>query len=245
MIAWIVLILSVLGLVAVFLNRMLKTKRDRVFQQSLEEELAEEAMEMVEEALEDEVASLSAQEVKKKLGRAEVAVKRGDFDAASALLEEILEADDGHLEANLQIGRMNMKREDFAGAELYFSKLVNLKKDPVFFSNLGAALYNQQRLLEAAEAYENAVALDDKRAARFESLAQVYHELGDIENALKHFEVASRKKPKDMNLKFVLAEYYERLERFDEALSLLEKILEADPYNKDVKAKHKAIRSLL
>ena len=47
--------------------------------------------------------------------------------------------------------------ENFPQAELYFSRLINLKKDPVYYSNLGAALYQQQRLIEAAEAYENAI----------------------------------------------------------------------------------------
>ncbi|MEK7145728.1 MAG: tetratricopeptide repeat protein, partial [Patescibacteria group bacterium] len=125
---------------------------------------------------------------------------------------------------------------DFPKAELYFSKLVNLKKDPVYFSNLGAALYRQARLIEAAEAYENALSMDDKRAERLQSLGQVYNELGDHEKALKYFELAAKRKPKDMGLKGILADYYVRLERFAEAAVLYGKILEQDPYNKEIKA---------
>ena len=161
---------------------------------------------------------------------------------AEPIFLEIIEVDGGHLDAHHKLGTLHMKMEDFGKAELYFSKLVNLKKDPIYFSNLGAALYRQQRLVEAAEAYENAIALDAKRAARLQSLAQVYFELGDDEKALKYFELAARRKPKDVGLKMLLAEYYDRLERFAEAAAVLEKFLEMDPYNKEAKAKLKTVK---
>jgi len=168
--------------------------------------------------------------------KADMHMSRQEFPEAEALLMEILTVDEGHLDSHLKLGLMYMKLEDFPKAELYFSKLVNLKKDPVYFSNLGAALYRQSRLIEAAEAYENALSMDDKRAERLQSLGQVYNELGEHEKALKYFELAAKRKPKDMGLKNILADYYVRLERFDEAVALYEKILEQDPYNEEVKA---------
>jgi tetratricopeptide (TPR) repeat protein len=147
-----------------------------------------------------------------------------------------------HLDAHHKLGMLYMKKGDFSQAELYFSKLVNLKKDPVYFSNLGAALYQQQRLIEAAEAYENAIALDDKRAERLQSLAQVYFELGEDEKALHYFERAARRKPKDIELKLTLADYYEKLGRKEETAAKLEEVLQADPYNEEVKARLKNLK---
>ena len=169
-------------------------------------------------------------------------MSKREYDEAEQCFLTVISADDSHLDAHHKLGLICLKREDFPAAEIYFSKLVNLKKDPVYFSNLGAALYKQARLLEAAEAYENAIALDDKRANRLQSLAQVYHELGDAEKALKYFEAAAKRKPKDNDLKFILAEYYRQMERFEEAILALDKILESDPYNKEVKALIKEVK---
>lgn len=88
--------------------------------------------------------------------------------------------------------------------------------------------------MEAAEAYENAISLDDRRAERLQSLAQVYFELGEDEKALHHFERAARRKPKDLALKWLLADYYDRLGLKEEAHNKLLEIQELDPYNEEV-----------
>jgi tetratricopeptide (TPR) repeat protein len=187
-----------------------------------------------EEVVEEK--KMSSSSIRHTFSQGEMAMSRKDLDEAVSCFLAVIESDETHLDAHLKLGLICMKQEDFAKAELYFAKLVNLKKDPVYFSNLGASLYQQQRLLEAAEAYENAIALDDKRANRLQSLAQVYHELGDKEKALKYFELASKRKPKDNDLKIVLAEYYRQMERFEEAVMSLDKVLESDPYNDEVKS---------
>jgi len=237
MIAWTLLVVSTVGLLYVFAHRLFSTKRDIAFQEGLKKEEAEagemESEEVVEEPSDAQKISPSA--VKKMFSKGEVSMGRKHYDDARECFLAVIDSDENHLDAHLQLGLICMKQEDFPNAELYFSKLVNLKKDPVFFSNLGAALYRQARLIEAAEAYENAIAMDDKRANRLQSLAQVYHELGNYEKALKYFELASQRKPKDADLKMILAEYYVRLERLEEAVAVYEKLLESDPYNEDLK----------
>jgi tetratricopeptide (TPR) repeat protein len=240
MLAWILLIASFAALFLMFVRRLRLTRQDIGFQDNLaEEEAADQEAELAVEAEEMEDAPedepVKAKSARAAFMKADTLFSRGGLDEAEPLFLAVIEADDGHLDAHHKLGMLYMKKEDFPQAELYFSKLVNLKKDPIYFSNLGAALYQQQRLVEAAEAYENAIALDNRRAARLQSLAQVYFELGDDDKALKNFELAARKKPKDTALKMLIAEYYERLERHDEAVVMLEKILEKEPYNKEAK----------
>lgn len=211
--------------------------RDMVFQKDLEEEqkFQEEDIEAraEEPAEEDEVKGGA----RKHFMKGDLHFGRGEYEEAEKHFLNAIAADETHLDSHHRLGLLNMKRGDFGNAELSFSKLINLKKDPVYFSNLGAALYRQGRLIEAAEAYENAIALDDKRAERLQSLAQVYHELGDSEKALKYFELASRRKPKNNELKMILADYYEQLGRLEEVIEIFNKILESDPYNKEVKSR--------
>lgn len=247
LIAWILLIASASALGLMFLRRFWMTRRDLIFQKHMEEEKAaeEEAKAAVAEADkedDDRPEQIKQSEIRKAFAKADTHFSRGKFEEAEPLFLAIIERDGKHLDAHHKLGMLYLKAGDFPNAELYFSKLVNMKKDPIYFSNLGAALYQQQRLVEAAEAYENAIALDDRRAARLQSLAQVYYELGDDEKALKYFELASKRKPKDAELKQILADYYDRLERFEEAAAILEKVLEMDPYNKEVKALLTAVR---
>jgi tetratricopeptide (TPR) repeat protein len=240
MLAWILLIASALGLLMLFVRRLKMTRKDLMFQETLVEELAEEALE--EEAFQKTPVQEVAEEPSELLGsvrrtflKADALLSRNEFDEALPLLLAVIAAEPDHLEAHHKLGLSYLKQGDFPQAELYFSKLVNLKQDPVYFSNLGAALYQQQRLVEAAEAYENAIALDDKRGERLQSLGQVYYELGEDEKALHYFERAARRKPKDLDLKLILADYYERLVRLEEAIDTLEGFLELDPYNEEVK----------
>ncbi|MFA4814914.1 MAG: tetratricopeptide repeat protein [Candidatus Gracilibacteria bacterium] len=241
MLPWILLIASAAGLVFLFLRRLRMTRKDLVFQETLEKEEDElEEAEMEEKRADPEPAELLGT-IRKTFLKADTHLSRNEHEEAEPLLLAVIEADPGHLEAHHKLGLMFMKRGDFPQAEFYFSKLVNLKQDPVYFSNLGAALYQQQRLVEAAEAYENAIALDDKRGERLQSLGQVYYELGEDDKALHYFECAARRKPKDVNLKLILADYYERLGRLADAVPVLKEILEAEPYNDEAKKKLKAI----
>lgn len=255
MVIKILLIASFLGLCVLFLRRLRMTRKDLLFQEHLikeEQELAAETAAATAPAepqqlpLDSDDESEKAEllgSVRKTFMTADTHFSRNEFAEAEPLFMAILEADPNHLDTHHKLGSMYMKIGNFPQAELYFSKLVNLKQDPVFFSNLGAALYQQQRLVEAAEAYENAIALDDKRGERLQSLAQVYYELGEDEKALHYFERAARRKPKDLALKIILADYYERLERLEDAIKTLKDLLTADPYNEEVKQRLAKIKA--
>lgn len=248
MIDWLLLIASSFGLGFIFVRRLQMTRKDMLFQEGLENGEPEQADEQTEEPAslppEAELPAKTdtAGSARKTFLKADTHFSRNELDEALDLFLAVLESDPSHLDAHHKLGLLFMKKGEFPQAELYFSKLVNLKQDPIYFSNLGAALYQQQRLIEAAEAYENAIALDDKRAERLQSLAQVYYELGDDEKALHYFERAARRKPKDTELKLILADYYERLVRLEDAIAALENILELDPYNDELKDRLKLIR---
>lgn len=257
MLSYFLLFASGFALSLMFLRRLRLTRQDLFLQKELIREENGEVEESAE-ALLEETAELPREEprsqgpgaaqetvslppleggARKAFLRADVFFGRNQLDEAEPLFLAILKEEPAHLDAHHKLGLLYMKRGDFPAAELYFSKLVNLKQDPVYFSNLGAALYQQQRLVEAAEAYENAIALDDRRAERLQSLAQVYFELGEDMKALEYFERAARRKPKDEGLKLILADYYERLGDLERAKRMLEELLDMDPYNEALKGR--------
>lgn len=232
MIPWILFILSSVALLVLFVRRLRMTYKDLHFQKQLD---ADEDLPIVQEELPLEAPISVELDFDKILDEALHHVKRREWQMAEPLLLLVLEADPLHLEAHHHLGMAHMHMENFPQAELFFSKLVNLQKDPATYSNLGAALYRQQRLIEAAEAYENAVAMDGKRPERLQSLAQVYYELGDNDKALHYFERAAHLKPRDVDLMRTLATYYERLGRLDDAKMQLKKAHHTAPNNEDIK----------
>ena len=243
---WVLWLTSGFLLGLVILRRLRVTLHDLHFQRHLAKEESIAAETISEEDAADPFHDLAgrATSARSLFRKAQGLLKQNDLEGAEYLLTRTLEADESHLDAHHELGLLYMKLHDYPKAELYFSKLVNLKKDPVYYSNLGAALYKQQRLVEAAEAYENAIALDARRAARLQSLGQVYHELGNDERALDCFERASRLKPRNAKLRLTLVDYYERLERKDDALSTLRKLHEMDPYNEDIKLRIRKVQEM-
>lgn len=232
---WITFGLSAFLIGLIFIRRLRLTSQDVKFQKHMaaEDELLEEPE--LETPSEAPIETQSVGSARQTFLKADTHFGRKEWEEAEGLFMAVIELDPSHLDAHHKLGMLYMRLGDFPNAELFFNKLINLKKDPIYFSNLGAALYQQQRLVEAAEAYENAIAMDDKRGNRLQSLAQVYHELDDHDKALKYFELAERRKPKDLTLKLILADYYENLARAEEAAEMLKRVLDSDPYNEEVK----------
>ena len=222
-----------------FVRRLFLVVDENKMQAKLEKEVAKEQKSDKED---DDEPVKDTKKPPKKSGnirnlfkKGEVNFSRKDYEAAEKCFVQVLAIDETHLDANLQLGLTYLKQGNYSKAEFFFHKLVNLKKDPVHYSNLGLALYNQGRLLEAAEAYENALSLDDNRAGRFASLAQDYRELNNEEKALANFEKASRKSPRNTDYLWALIEYYQKLGRQEDLERAAKRLLELDPYNKEAK----------
>ncbi len=229
-----IIIGGVIFLGVIFTRRLLLVIQDDKMQKKLRKE--EMKKEEVEEPKTEEVKPIKKTgDARKVFKKGELHLAKKEYDQAERCFVQVLAIDETHLDGNLQLGITYLQQGNHSKAEFFFHKLVNLKKDPVYYSNLGLALYNQGRLLEAAEAYENALSMDDSRAARYASLAQVYRELNNDEKALANFEKASKKSPRNLDYLWALTEYYQKLGLIDELHTVAKKILELDPYNQEAK----------
>ena len=156
---------------------------------------------------------------------------------AEKFLVQVLSFDNDHLDANLKLGLLYLHQENLPRAEFFFQKLIDLKENPVYFSNLALTLYQQGRLEESAKLYEKAIESDGNKPARFVSVAHVYHELGEMEKALSAFEKACRLDPRNLDYWWTILEYYEKFSKKEDMMRVLKKILELDPYNDVAKGK--------
>jgi len=252
---WFLFLASLISLLLIFWRRWRLTIKSLDFEDKLkkDDELARQAAEQEEIIPQEEPSELELKRlgeqrdrdekmkqmraIKRAFKQAELHFAKNNYGLAEKHLMEVLSMDNDHLDANLKLGLIYLQQENLPRAEFFFQKLIDLKENPVYFSNLALVLYQQKRLDESAKLYEKAIAMDNKRAARFVSLAYVYHELGELEKALINFEEAYRLDPRNLDYLWTLVNYYEKFARAEDMLRSLRKILEIDPYNDKAKAK--------
>ena len=98
------------------------------------------------------------------------------------------------------------------GAEGYIRQLREMKVDNPLYNPaeanvlLGALLLDQQRLAEAAEAFESALALDPNHRQSHIEVAGIFVKLGEPAKAAIHFEVALEQRKNDPELRLKLGE---------------------------------------
>ena len=252
---WILFLGSLVALLLIFWRRWQLTLKSLDFEDKLkkDDELARQAAEEEEITPQEEPSELELKRlaeqrdrdekmkqmraIKRAFKQADLHFSKNNYGLAEKYLMEVLSMDNDHLDANLKLGLIYLQQENLPRAEFFFQKLIDLKENPVYFSNLALVLYQQKRLEESAKLYEKAIAMDNKKAGRFVSLAYVYHELGELEKALVNFEEAYRLEPRNLDYLWTLVNYYEKFSRSEDMLRALRKILEIDPYNDKAKAK--------
>jgi tetratricopeptide (TPR) repeat protein len=102
---------------------------------------------------------------------------------------QALELEPGHVEANLNIGRLLHEQGQFGKAEEHYrSAFDHDPQDCTAAYNLGVVLEDLSRFDEAVEAYRQAIALEPRMKEAHFNLAGVYERLGDPKAALRHFQ---------------------------------------------------------
>lgn len=161
---------------------------------------------------------------------AEAFFESGDLDEAERLYIQVLSLDDTHLETNMRLGLIYLKKQLAKKAEAIFRKVLTLSaKHPLALSNLGFALYLQKNFEEAKFVYQQAIAADSNRAGRYISLAHVYRELGEYEEAIKSIQKALSLEPQYNEYRLLLAETYCDMNQLSPARTIAQNILKHEP----------------
>lgn len=226
---YLLIFLSLVGLVAVFVHRFAALKRGEVVEEALEEE--EEDLPEKKRMSADE--KLSVAELCKK-GKSHL--DYGKDDEAIKCFVQALAIDPTHQETAQALAVLYLKKEMFSAAAALFKQLAAMTDDPAHYSNLGYALFLQSDFVEALKAYHYALSLDDSRSARFASLAQVYREMGRNYHALMAMQKAAALEVDNLDFKLVLADLYGRVGDLAKGLALVEEILVVDDSYEDAKA---------
>lgn len=171
-------------------------------------------------------------------------IKVGKEEEAIKCFVQALALNELHNETQHRLAVLYLKKQMYGAAAALFKRLVESSEDPVYYSHLGLALYKQSNLEEAKSAYQKAVELDPKRAARFVSLAQVYRAMGQLDHSLVALNKALEIEKENMDFLLLLASIQVELKNNKEALDILEKILEINPGNKDATSMLKDLKNI-
>jgi len=183
---------------------------------------------LADESLKPALDKDSEKDLKTTIEKAEAAKKRGALDSAEKNYIKALSFDENHIEANLNLGLIYLKKGSAAKAEAIYKKLIGLKcADAVIYSNLGNSLYQQQKFDEAFEAYSKAAELDPQNPRRFMNLGRILHEMGNFDGAIENLNRAiSLKNSAEYNA--ALADVYISLGNFTRAQELIDAAFKLD-----------------
>lgn len=183
-------------------------------------------------------------EIQELCEKGERMVKVGKDDEAIKFFVQALALDEYHQETQHKLAMLYLKKQMYGAAAALFKQLGQVTKDPVHYSHLGFVLYQQSNYPEALEAYQKAVDLDDSRAQRFISLAQVYRAMGRLHNCMIALNKAIELEQENIEHLFLLADVQVELGNMAEAEEIVQNILKLAPENEDAKSFLKEIKKL-
>lgn len=105
---------------------------------------------------------------------------------ARDLYARVLEGEPRHVEARVNLGRLQQEAGELKAAEESYRRALEVKPDPTAFFNLAILLEDQGRFPEAIRSYESALALEGQLADAHYNLASLLERLGDPRGALRH-----------------------------------------------------------
>jgi len=163
-------------------------------------------------------------------------LKQGKDEEAIKCFVQALALDEFHHETQHKLAVLYLQKQMFSAAAALFRQLAEATDDPVHYSHLGLALYQQSSYDEALAAYQKAVDLDGSRPQRFVSLAQVYKALGKLHHASVAVVKAMELDEENVDLIFLLADLQVQLGNVREGKELLAKLLSIEPQHPEAKA---------
>jgi tetratricopeptide (TPR) repeat protein len=158
--------------------------------------------------------------------------EKGDMEEAEKKLIQVTALDENYNDAFHKLGLIYLKQNQFGRAEAVFKQLVyNVENDPVYYSNLGRALYEQKKYDEALEAYLKALELDSTRPGRFISTAEVYRQLNNKEKAFEMYKKAIEMDAGNIDYLLTFANFLIEDNKIEQAKETLQQVLEKEPEN--------------
>jgi tetratricopeptide (TPR) repeat protein len=205
--------------------------------------LNKKAVKKAEVVEEKESNDAPAKVLKKDKSKAEALCEKGKQLAKAGNEEEAIKSfvqalalDPAHADTQHELAMLYLNKQMYSAAAALFKQLAETLENPVHYSHLGFALFQQNAFEEARDAYQQALVLDPSRPQRYISLAQVYRSLQQPNLAVIAINKALEIDKENLDFLFLLAEIHNEMQMLQDCELVLKKILELDAENKEAKA---------
>ncbi len=159
------------------------------------------------------------------MGRA--ATFREEPDAAMAAFERVLMLEPGHAAAALEVGKLAARRGLTEKAEQALTRAIESDaRNPEAQYELARLLWRQERVDDALKTYERAAALAVPDRPQAEEIGNAFRSRRHWEKAAEYLQLAAAQGGSGPSLALALGETLKELERYDEAVRVLEPAVE-------------------
>ena len=159
--------------------------------------------------------------------------RSGDIDGAIRAYERASSVAPEDVDVWARLGLLRLRKGDYERAVEEIRRGVRLRpSDPKLWAFLASACGRAGMIEEAIEAYKRASELDPNDPDVWYNLGVLYGQNGKYDKAARCYEEVLKLSPQDEEARMSLAELYVyRLDRWDDALSLLRDIVKDEPEN--------------
>lgn len=192
----------------------------------------------------ERISKVNREKVEALCKRGEAMINAGKDEEAIKCFVQALAIDCVHLETQHKLAMLYLQKQMYGAAAALFKELAAATQDPVHYSHLGLALYQQSDYEQAKIAYQTALTLDPSRPQRFVSLSQVYKAMGQIQNSIISLNKAIEIDAENLEYLFLLADLQVELGEIAKAKEIIQKLLVSDPKNKEAKAILREIKKM-
>jgi tetratricopeptide (TPR) repeat protein len=164
------------------------------------------------------------------LARARLLYDHGKYKEAIALLDKLIDGEEGDFDVLLAKGDCLQKEEKYVAALQAYqqAELLNGANAPLL-TNQGAAYLNLQQLDEAEKKLKRAIKIDPTHPEAHYFMGSVQYFGFSMSAAIKHYSEAIKLRPQYRDALYMRAASYAELGKYREALRDYEAALSADP----------------
>lgn len=159
-------------------------------------------------------------------------ISRWEYSDAKAKIIEWLSIDKFNKQLNILLASIYEKDKDYKKAEFIYKDLIVLNEhDTEIYLKLGFILSIQSKYEVAYEIYKKLHCLDKTNMEAIEMLANIGHHLGNFEDSRLFTKIFLKKNPRNIDLLYLQALNLINLEERKEAIEMLLKVRQIEPYN--------------
>lgn len=228
----------------VFARRVAANKRKVVTEKAAAEARAALEAQESDEEKKIRLSREQKEQVESLCKRGEALISSGKDEEAIKCFVQALSINAQHPETQQRLALLYLQKQMYGAAAALFQQLAQQTSDPMHYSHLGLALYQQSDFENAKTAYQTAVELDPSRPQRFISLSQVYKALGQLANAIIATNKAIEIDEKNIEFLYHLADLQAEAGNYIASKETLEKLFALDAGNRAAKSLLKEIRKL-